>query len=398
MTGARVFVAIVFSALGLSFPIVTTMLYHEFGDAWLRLAALHSNLFLFYPVFGILALVAFYVPAVVFTDLYWRHVPYGRIRFAVGTIVVVGLSWFFSDYWRKLDNLAAWTFAPAVVEAERFEPQGCGEGERSTACRRAPLLKLVREVSEAGQRRWGLSGLVRKCATDPMMEPPEENAKARHCFVTGTMLNAEQCCRAQTRFMSSVKSLQQSSQRSQTYDWHQLLLPLKVFFLLVLIVIGMMLAFWRRKIDEIYAPYVPQIERGLLFGAFAMLFWPLMDYACLQAVEVMYGRWGNGWETLATYLVGVLVGPWALLLLYFFLSRVSERRRVIGRVAGTAVGALAVIKFDALTDYSAALLGSGVGVQGVARIIAVAVGALLLMTWLHRRDMWARRMASPSGA
>jgi len=147
-----------------------------------------------------------------------------------------------------------------------------------------------------------------------------------------------------------------------------------------------MLAFWRGRIDALYAPHMKRIERGLLFGALAMLFWPLMDYAAMQATEVLYGRWSYSFVDLATLLVGVLVGPWALLLLYFFLSRVSERRRIIGRVAGTALGALAVIKFEALTDYASSLLGAGVGWRGLVSLLALVVTMVLLMVWLHARE------------
>ena len=63
----------------------------EFQDPdWGAMVVAHSHLFLFFPVFGILALAAFYLPAVVFTDLYWRHLPYGKLRFLLGAIVVGG--------------------------------------------------------------------------------------------------------------------------------------------------------------------------------------------------------------------------------------------------------------------------------------------------------------------
>ena len=70
----------------------TGLLINEYKDAgWEAMAIAHSHLFLFYPLFGILALAAYYLPAVVFTDLYWRHIPYGKLRFLLGAIVVAGL-------------------------------------------------------------------------------------------------------------------------------------------------------------------------------------------------------------------------------------------------------------------------------------------------------------------
>src|SRR5262245_7406285 len=93
MTGARIFVAIVFLVLGASFFASTGLLIREFRDVdWVSMVLAHSHLFFFFPVFGSLALAAFFLPAVVLADLYWQHVPNGKLRFAIGTVVVVALS------------------------------------------------------------------------------------------------------------------------------------------------------------------------------------------------------------------------------------------------------------------------------------------------------------------
>ena len=71
MTGARIFVAVVFIALGAAFLASTALLILEFQELdWLTLVVAHSHLFLFFPVFGLLALIAFYLPSVVLTHLY----------------------------------------------------------------------------------------------------------------------------------------------------------------------------------------------------------------------------------------------------------------------------------------------------------------------------------------
>src|SRR5262245_66271534 len=91
MVGARVFVALAFWLLGASFVASTGLLIYEFRDAeWRSLLIAHSHLFLFFPVFGLLALAAFYRPAVVFTDLFLRILRHGKFRFCFGLLVVVG--------------------------------------------------------------------------------------------------------------------------------------------------------------------------------------------------------------------------------------------------------------------------------------------------------------------
>ena len=89
MTVARIFVAVVFLILGASFIASTGVLINEFwGNDWLTMVVAHSHLFFFFPVFGILALVAFYLPSVVFTHLYWTHLPSGKLRFLLGLAAI----------------------------------------------------------------------------------------------------------------------------------------------------------------------------------------------------------------------------------------------------------------------------------------------------------------------
>ena len=93
MTLARVFVAVVYLILGLSFVASTGLLIQEFqGTDWRSMIIAHSHIFLFFPVFGILALAAFYLPSVIFMDLYWRHLPYGKLRFLAGLVGLAVIS------------------------------------------------------------------------------------------------------------------------------------------------------------------------------------------------------------------------------------------------------------------------------------------------------------------
>ena len=70
MVGARIFVALSFLLLGLSFIASTALLVWEFWTLdWQTMIVAHSYLFFFFPVLGILALCAFYIPSVVFTHL-----------------------------------------------------------------------------------------------------------------------------------------------------------------------------------------------------------------------------------------------------------------------------------------------------------------------------------------
>jgi hypothetical protein len=367
MTGARVFVAVLFLMLGASFIASTGFLVREFQDLdWGAMVVAHSHLFFFFPVFGILALAAFYLPAVIFTDLYWRHVPYGKLRFVLGAIVVGGLSMFLA---KLLDTepRALWEISPSALVADRGEPQGCGAS--SGACRRAPIVSALAELRREGQSRLGLSKFARSCLVDRMLEFPDEMDKERYCFPAGAKLKGAACCEAQRLFRNEITRLQADpAQRSLSATYDKVFLPLKVFFILIVVLIAALLAKWRDRIDEFYRELVPTIERGVIIGAFAMLFWPIMDYGYQQTANVLFGRFHG-----AQLRYSLVIVPWALLLLFYFLRRLGKQGELIGQIAGVVTAAVAVLRYEDLNDWAVRLLGIGTNMWIVGLLVAIAV-------------------------
>jgi hypothetical protein len=367
MTGARVFVAVLFLMLGASFIASTSFLVREFQDLdWGAMVVAHSHLFFFFPVFGILALAAFYLPAVIFTDLYWRHVPYGKLRFVLGAIVVGGLSMFLA---KLLDTepRALWEISPSALVADRGEPQGCGAS--SGACRRAPIVSALAELRREGQSRLGLSKFARSCLVDRMLEFPDEMDKERYCFSAGAKLKGAACCEAQRLFRNEITRLQADpAQRSLSATYDRIFLPLKVFFILIVVLIAALLAKWRDRIDEFYRELVPTIERGVIIGAFAMLFWPIMDYGYQQTANVLFGRFHG-----AQLRYSLVIVPWALLLLFYFLRRLGKQGELIGQIAGVVTAAVAVLRYEDLNDWAVRILGIGTNVWIIGVLVALAV-------------------------
>jgi hypothetical protein len=367
MTGARVFVAVLFLILGASFVASTGFLVREFQDLdWAGVVVAHSHLFFFFAVFGILALAAFYLPAVVFTDLYWRHLPYGKLRFALGAIVVAALSLIFA---KLLDTepRAIWEISPAALLADRGEPQGCSAS--TGACRRAPILMALADLRREGQSRLGLSKFARSCLVDRMLESPEEMEKERYCFAAGTKLKGAACCDAQRLFRNEITRLQSdpaSRSLSATYD--RIFLPLKVFFILIVVVIAALLAKWRDRLDQYYGELIPPIERGVIIGAFAMLFWPIMDYGYQQTANVLFGRF-EGMQLRYS----LVIVPWAMLLLFYFLRRLGRQGEMIGQIAGVVTAAVAVLRYEDLNDWAVRILGIGTNMWIVGVLVALAI-------------------------
>ena len=380
MVGARIFVALAFCVLGASFVASTAILIGEFRDAeWRSMLMVHSHLFFFFPVFGVLALAAFYRPAVVFTHLYWTHLQHGKLRYWLGLLAVAGLTIAVTQ-WLDAKPRGLYEVAANGLLADRGEPSGCA-GQRA-ACRRAPLLDTLVSVTEAAQRRVGLSKFARNCQPDALLEVPEDMQKERYCFPAKGKLTGAQCCEAQTRLADTVARMQLDVvQRSLTGALDGILfLPLKIFFVLIVVAIAICLAIWRDLMDAHYRDLVPAVERGVIIGAFAMLFWPLMDYGYQQTSNALYGRWGAGPQ----FRLSLVIVPWALLLLFYFLRRLRKNLEIVGQLAGVAASAIAILRYEEINDWSVRLFGAGADNWTIAILLGIAALGFVQLWWPFR--------------
>jgi len=386
MVGARIFVAIAFTILGASFIASTGLLIYEFQDLdWLTLVVAHSHLFFFFPVLGLLALIAFYLPSVVLTHLYWNHVPYGKIRFLVGAVVVAALAYGLA---KSLDKEPRSIFeaSPRALLADK---SGAAEG-------RVTILDALADLRETAQSRFGLSGFARTCVRDPLLEVPEEMLKERYCFPAKRKLTGAECCAAQAALAQAVLRLQQdpaTRSLSGTYDT-LVFLPLKTFFILVVVAIAVLLAWWRNRIDQQYRDLVPRLERGVIIGGFAMLFWLAMDYGYQQTANVLFGRMVAGPQLR----LSLVLVPWALLLLFYFLRRLGKQGELVGQISGVVFAGVAVARYEQLNDWIVRLVGIGAAEWMLAVLIAIALIGLAALFWLRRAGIYASRsVASAQG-
>ena len=382
MAGARIFVAIAFIVLGASFVASTALLIYEFRSLdWLTMVVAHAHLFLFFPVFGVLALVAFYLPSVVLTHLYWNHARYGRLRFIVGFFVAAGIAWLLA--W-SLDSEPRSIYEASLSALDRDKDKAAAEG-------RVAILDVLGDLRTKAQERFGLSSFGRSCARDNMLEPPEEMLKERYCFPAGKNLAGYACCEVQKAFGKAVLRLQQEeATRSLSGTWDaRVFLPLKTFFILVVAVIAVMLAWWRNRIDEFHGNLVPSLERGVIIGGLAMLFWLAMDYGYQQTANVLFGRP----QASPQLRLSLVLVPWALLLLFYFLRRLGKQGELVGQISGVVFAGVAVARYEQLNDWIVRLVGIGAAPWMLAVLIAVASIGLVALFWLRRVGVYASRPA-----
>ena len=386
LSGPRTITLALFLVLGLSFLAETGVLIWEFRDAgWFTIATHDSHLFLFFPTLGLVALAAFYVPALAFSDMYWQHIPYGRPRILIGFLLLAVVSWFVASALNSSPFRPIWDIAPSVLQADKNQPAGCG-APPAPPCERVALLESLEAVREVSSARLGLKDFVRHCEADPLIGSAKLPGPERFCFAS-TPLSAKpmlsttaDCCRAQARMKDAILELSgPSSQRSYTALVHALLLPFKVFFLLLLAVIGGMLALRYRGVAHYYPKQIGRIDLGVVVGAAAMIFFPLMSQGFVQTADALFGTAQNaGFKPIVNAMTAAFA-IWAMVLLLVFYRRYDRDLELVGKLAGVVASAFAVFKYDLLVSLVTRYLGSGAGFPTIAALLIASVGAALLL-------------------
>lgn len=385
LRGAYVFVAIVFIAIGASFIATTAMLAVEFwADSWVDIMAIDSHLFVFFPTLGLIALVAFYIPAVVFVDHYWRHVPWGKIRFLLGALVLIAAAHFIAQAILGSENRSIWELKPETLRADTGAPEDC-LSSIGVKCDRLPLMEAMSNLRKLSQERIGLSEFVRRCDPDELIERSATEGPRRFCVATTPfsskpdLLDDDSCCLAQKRLVTTVRDLYADpTTHSDTGKLHALLLPLKIYFLLILLSISFMLTWRFASIQSHYAGHMTTIEIGLIVGTFATLFFPLMSQAFLQSLEVLAGSSGRGTFSNIVPVLSVAFGLWAFLIVVFFFRRDGDNIEILTKIGSAAAGAIALIQYEVIVSHLVWAIGSGAQWFAIAGLVVFAIAAMIV--------------------
>lgn len=401
----RYFVGTIFAVIALTFLATTGVLVWEFWRAdWLAIGSFYSHLFLFFPTFGIVTLLAFYTPACVLTDMYFRSgedaIPAGRWRYGIGFVVLAAGSIGLAQLMTSAGERSVFEVEPDLLRLD----QGAKD--------RLPVLEAVRNVRAVSQSRIGLADLARNCRPDALKDPVPAIAPARRYCFASTPLPAnfreiaevprttdEQCCASQRLFADAVRQFHaREGGASLTGRVHALLLPFKVFFALVLVVISLLLALRRVRMEKLYMAWLPGIERGVLIGAAAMIVYPIMSHAFLQSAALVYFGGGptGGYRSIAP-LFSFALGAWGLILLFYFYRRQEESVQNLARMGGIVGSGIAVVKYDQIIDFCVRLFGSGASQLNIALLCLAAFSAvMLLLTWMAQEEE-GQPVAAPQG-
>ncbi len=408
LPGSKVFVAVLFLALGCSFWALTACLFWEFadhtkpvafeGELWFLLLTHYSDLFLFFPLFGSVALIAFFIPATVFVDMYWnpdrqgsKPIPNRRVRF-IGWFVIGALfSHAAADGTHSGSERSIWQLKRDVVINDRGE--GCS-GKDCTG--RVSLVSGLENVRRLSQQRRDITGLSRRCEPDWFIGPRANQPPApRYCAATtmftgngadleGRWLGDAACCQAQQRFDAAVKlQFKEPANRSVTSQLQRWLWPLNIFFLVILLVLSVLLALRRGRIEENYRDCARSIDRGVVIGVMAVAFLALTHSGFLEATRLLHGSQATVSAHRSPDTFIALFAIWALLILFSFVHPENKQAELVSRFVGVMFSALAVFNMDVVINFGVRLAGAGAEWWVVALLCLVAVALVALLGLLR---------------
>lgn len=387
--GARLVMGAVFAVLAASFILETGVMIWEYGDLSLAMMAFDSHLFLFFPTFGLVALFAFWRAAVVIFDSYWRGGVQGKLTlaasFAVLTLLSVFLAWTFAS----APNRSWWEVAKPVLIADQGEPAAC----RPPDCVRAPVVEAYGSVREAARTDGGLADLSETCDDESENAFRIVEVRENFCFVTGRFQPVPECCEAKLGFKAAVNALH-AEQPSLTHHVHKYMMGFKVFFLLMLLGIGVTLTRRRQTLERYYPRTMEQVERTMPIGGLSMLLWPLMNQAYTQSFDMLYGAGGSGAFRVTAPLYTLAIAGWAMILLFYYFRRYPKATEGAAKGIGALLAGIGIVKFDVILAYVNHFLGAGSHVVSVA-VVCVVVLFLIYETLFHKEDHYDEDDSKP---
>lgn len=149
--------------------------------------------------------------------------------------------------------------------------------------------------------------------------------------------------------------------------------------MLVLFIIGALLVARRNAVDDYYPVLALKVERGVLFGALAMIVWPLSNHAFIESSAVLYGSKQRSLYVQVASVISAMFGVWALMILFYFYRKAEEDLEVTGKILGVTASVLTVANYSDIIDYAQRFLGAGASwgsLMGLAVFLTIVIARL----------------------
>ena len=379
----QVVVSILFILLYAAFLAETGLLAHEYSGTGLalRLASLDAQNFIFFPIAGLLALIGFWRPTVLVSDAMARgRIKGGRLVLACIIAVMGVATWLLSDAFSGGSTRSMYEVAPQAIVNDTAGPLLDSGASRQSIPDTLTSLKILAIGPE------GLSPYQSRCDREWLRYSPAAQEE-KYCIPAGQELSVADCCSMKTAFREHVNELAYTAP-SQLAQLHRIVLPVKIFFLVILFAVGALLVHYRTRLRTLYGEKLEDISFGMAVGGVVMLAWPLLNAAYLETTALLTGDGNSGAYAVMAPLIALGFGIWAMLLVFFHLRTYPSQIAIAARFGGVIGAAIGVLRYEEITGFLISNLGVGGGVVAIV-VFAVAVLALIiaLFTGVSPKDL-----------
>lgn len=369
---ARIIVSGLFIFLYLAFFTETAALFYEFWNsrlAW-NIATLDSHNFVFFPVAGLLVLVAFWRPTVYLADALGRNLlRFGRAVLVFGLVFSTVASIGISSSFNQSTARSMFEIAPHVLAAD----QGIAATEVNPPRSAIPVVLTRLRILAAAEG--GLSSYKGRCDTEWLTYSDITQTQSI-CFPSGAAMSVAECCGAKTAFRSHLSKLhdQSPSNLATVHRWIQ---PIKIFFLMLLLSIGILLVRYRKPLERMYGEDFSRVSFGVAVGGVVMLGWPLLNASYLETVALLTGDGVSSRYAVVAPLVAFGFGVWALLLMFFHFRSFPSQIESAARLGGVVGAAFGVLRYDEITAYITQTLGVGGSIVATVVFVVAIIGLIV---------------------
>lgn len=364
-------VTVVFAVIYSAIMIETVALFAEFGphELGLSFATLFAHNFLFFPIVGLLALVAFWKPTVMVVDaLFWSKVRFGRIALGAIILLLGWASWAMASAFNNSNTRSLFEIAPAALMADQ------GVEADDPALRRASVQEILIKLKINANSEGGLSEFYANC--DPLwLKFADSAAQEQTCFPTGNLVTITECCQARTRFRDFVNAMHEGHP-AKLSSIHRLVMPMKLLLLFMLLSVGVLLVRLRKRLTQLYGSAVQDASFPIAMGGALMLLWPLMNASYLDTFALLTADGSSNVYRITAPLYALGFGLWALLLVFFHFRTFPAQTEMALKFFGVVAAGLGVLQYEQIIGYLSRTLGVGGGLVAVV-VFVIAIGVLI---------------------
>ena len=224
-----------------------------------------------------------------------------------------------------------------------------GAPATASSSARAPVPEILARMKILSGLEGGLSRYQTQCDPEWLKFSTAADEELL-CFPAGESISVRDCCQAKAGFRDQLNVMAKAAP-SRLAAVHAIVLPVKIFFLLLLLVTGILLVQYRKGLEKIQAGQLGDVSFGLALGGAVMLIWPLLNASYLETMALLTGGTSSSAYTVFAPLVALGFAAWTMLLIFFHLRSYPSQIEYAAKVGGFIAAAIGVFRYEEITMY-----------------------------------------------